>query len=204
MTSNDRKSLLQRMDGLVGWTGIPRFARQETRMRRLKWTPILLLLFATAGLVLPIMFSHTVLWMTTFQTLWMTTFQTFPIVFGVMMAQLGPMRPKDPLLDADEREASWRTRSNLFAYGAVALVAWIGILATGIIVLWSDLVQRSVLPAHHIPGLLGYWLVAFACYLTVLFITLPTLHASWTMPEPIEDEPEPNDGGLRFIKPRRR
>jgi len=194
MTSNNRKSVLQRMDVLVGWTGIPRFARQETRMRRLKWTPVLLLLFATAGLFLSLIAA--------FPPLWLSTLQTFPISLGVLVAQLGPMRPKDPMLDSDEREASWRIRSNLFAYGAVALVAWIGILAAGIVVLWSDLVQHPVLPSNQIPGLVGYWLVAFACYLMVLFITLPTLHASWTMPEPIEDEPEP-EGGLRFVKPRR-
>jgi len=195
MMSDNRKSLLQRMDGLVGWTGIPRFARRETRMRRLKWTPILLLLFATAGLLLPVL--------TPIPTVWMNTFQTFPIVFGVLLSQVGPMRPRDPMLDTDEREESWRTRSNLFAYGAVALVAWIGILVTGGVVLWSELVLQSVHPSRQIPGLLGYWLVAFACYLLGLFIILPTLHASWTMPELIEDEPKEEDG-LRFVRPRKR
>lgn len=193
MTNDNRKSLLQRMDGLVGWTGIPRFARQDTRMRRLKWTPILILLFATVGLLLPFILPYS--------PLWMSSFESFVISLSASVAHIGPMRARTPMQESDEREESWRTRSNLFAYGAIALVAWIGILTAGIVVLWSDLVRHPVLLSHQIPGFVGYWLVTFACYLMVLFLTLPTLHASWTMPELIEDEPEP-EGGLRFIKPR--
>jgi hypothetical protein len=49
---------------------------------------------------------------------------------------------------------------------------------------------------------LGYGTLSGAYFLFVLFMVLPTLHASWTRPEIIEDEPE-EEGRLSFVKPKR-
>ena len=193
--SGKRKSVLQCLDGLVEWTGIPRLVRRERRMRRFKWWPIVLLLAATAGLALEVVVPR----LPSFGLLLMTFIQ----IASAGLAQLGPMRPKELMLDIDERERSWRTRSNLFAFAAVGVAAWIGILVLGGFALWSGVTGWRV-PSPDPPQLtIGYWLLAFGEYLLVLFINLPTLHASWTMPEIIEDEPEP-DGRSSFMAPRRR
>lgn len=188
--AEDRKTTLQRMDGLLEWTGFPRRVREQksVRLRRLKWLPLLVLLMAFAGLILT--FKYPV---------YGGVFGSWPVLLGVAIAQWGPMRPKKPGEDMDERDTLWRTRSNLFAYATISIVAMIGTMGLGCYIVWSAI----VLQAPPSMEALGYGTLSGAYFLFVLFVTLPTLHASWTMPEIIEDEPE-DEGRLSFVKPRRR
>lgn len=193
--SNDRKTLLQHMDGVAELTGIPRLARGKPGIRRLRWSPLLLLLLATILLVVVLFIPR----------LWVGfSLSMFGMIesFAVVLQQIGPLKTKKSDESVDEREELWRTRSNLFGFAGVALVAWIGVVGFGGVVLGMALAGWS-LPSTNDPLLtIGFWLVAFALYLLILFITLPTLHASWTMPEIIEHEPEEEDR-LSFLKPRR-
>ena len=193
-----KKGPLQWMDGLVEWTGIARFARQEPRMRRLKWSPVFLLALATAGLAAPFIIPPGYVVICICSSLSGTV-----IAISAGLSQIGPMRPMKPEESDDEREQLWRTRSYLFAFGAIGLVAFLGTFSLGGFALWSGLSGwrvRSPLPPLETYG---YWLVTLGEYLVALFAILPTLHASWTMPEIIEDEPE-SEGGLRFVKSPRR
>jgi hypothetical protein len=165
--SDERKSILQWMDALVEWTGIPRLARQETPARRLKWLPILFLTVATAGLVSTfIVPSRASLWAALMGGL---------TAGSVAISQTGPMRTKKPSEFSDEREELWRARSNIFAFGTIALVAWLGILALGFYAIWSGLVGWTVKSPDAPVETLGLWLVVLANYLVLLLILLPTL-----------------------------
>ncbi len=191
-----RKNLLQRMDGLIEWTGIPKLCRvnENKTVRRLKWMPAILILIATVALMLAVAVPAYP---------WVGLIaMVFPQSLSAGIAQLGPMRPKNALVeDVDEREQAWRSRSNMFTYGAIALVAWIGLIAIGGFAVWSGL-EGWAIPAPNSPlYVFGLWLITFANYLLVLFAALPTLHASWTMPDLIEDEPEERRS---VLKPRRR
>jgi hypothetical protein len=196
MTSDNRKSLLQRMDGLVGWTGFPRRIGLEPRMRRTKWAPFFALAWATAGLVEPFLFPR--------QATFGLSIIAMATAFAAGFSQIGPMRPKKADEVADEREQLWRARSYMFAFAAISLVALLGLAALAFYAMWSGLFGWTVKSPHAPMVIFSIWLFSLAEYLLVLFGVLPTLHASWTMPEPVEDEPEPEEVGLRFVKPRRR
>lgn len=190
-----QKSLLQRLDGLLEWTGIPKRCRETDNktVRRLKWMPAILILVATVALMLT-MAIPTYPWVGLIA-------MAVPQSLAVGIVQLGPMRPKNLLVeDVDEREQAWRSRSNMFSFGAIALVGWIGIMAIGGFAVWSGLMGWSIPAPYSSLSVFGFWMITFANYLVVLLTTLPTLHASWTMPDIIDDEP--NDR-LNFVKPRR-
>jgi hypothetical protein len=191
MTDYRRKTLLQRIDGLVEWTGIPRFARRETRMRRLKWLPIAVLLLATAGLVVVIGWGMQYYWLTT------AILIVAGSVAGVLQ-QLGPLRRDADSEREDEREQDWRRCASGAAFTTVSIVVMIGIGSLGLWTIISAILGWS--SASQLD--LGCVLLAFVVYLLFLLAIVPTLYASWTLPDFVEDEPEP-EGGLRFVKPRR-
>jgi len=169
------------------------FERELPRMRRLRWTPLLLLAVASVSLVLEIAYpSLHIAWIG-------MTIGT--VSMAGVLSWYGPMRTKQATEDIDEREAMWRCRSNLFAFGAVALVAWVGLIGLGFYAVWAGLAGWTVRSPDSPLETFGAWLVDWATYVIVLFLVLPTLHASWTMPDIIEDESEDRPS---FPKPRRR
>jgi len=190
-----RENLLQRMDKLVAWTGIKCAMGREKRIRRFKWWPMVFLGVAIAALVAEAMVP------------------SWPLIgiyslagvqaLSVNVTMLGPMRQKDLLReDMDEREQSWRARSNLVAYATVGLLGWIGIAVMGGVAIWTG-AEGWKMPYFQSPLLtMGLWLMSLCQFLLIVFMLVPTLHASWTMPEIVEDEPE-EEGRLSFLKPRR-
>jgi hypothetical protein len=156
----------------------------------MKWTPFLSIALAGGGLastfILPIEMS----WMgMTFMSVATGTCATYRIK--------GPLRQVSLSEPDDEREQAWRDQANLNAYGAVSIMAMLGI---GLFGGWMIL---SFLHGHGVSPLkLGTSLMAFAMFLFTLFLVLPTLFASWSMPDIVEDEPEVEDR-LSFLKPRR-
>lgn len=190
--SDNRKSLLQRMDGLVEWTGILRFARRERRVRRLKWMPIVAIVVATGGLVAAIGWSIQYLWVA-------TTILALALNAAVIFQQVGPLRRKAESDGEDEREEVWRNRASGAAFTTVSIVAMIGIGSLGLWTMAAYLLRWSTVSGMK----MGAALLVFAIYLFFLLMIVPTLYASWTLPDMIEDEPE-EEGRPSFVKPRRR
>jgi len=185
-----QRSLLQRMDQLVAWMGFELAMRDEKPVRRFKWWPMVLLLAGIIALV-----SEAVV--PSWPTIGLYSLLGIQLLSGPMV-MLGPMRQKDVLrASMDEREESWRARSNLIAYAAAGLVAWIGIAILGGFAVWSGL-EGWKIPFYHSPLFtMGIWLISLCQYVLIVFILVPTLHASWSRPEIIEDEPEDR---LSFVK----
>lgn len=185
-----QRSLLQRMDQLVAWMGFELAMRDEKPVRRFKWWPMVLLLAGIIALV-----SEAVV--PSWPTIGLYSLLGIQLLSGPMV-MLGPMRQKDVLRESmDEREESWRARSNLIAYAAAGLVAWIGIAILGGVAVWSGL-EGWKIPFYHSPLFtMGIWLISLCQYVLIVFILVPTLHASWSRPEIIEDEPEDR---LSFVK----
>jgi len=156
----------------------------------MKWLPLMVMALAASGLI-----SSFIL---TSETMGLSL-----VVAGVAVALSALIRVKGPLrqptLDEppDEREQSWSNRANLYAFGTVALIAMAGTMG------FAGWMMFAGASGYGAPFQMGVSLFAFGMVLFVMFMLLPTLFASWSMPDIIEDESEP-DGGLRFVRPRRR
>jgi hypothetical protein len=180
--SDERKTVLQRMDALVEWTGFPKLARQEIPERRFKWLPIFFLTLATAGLVSTFVLPNRAPLCSALVCILMAN--------SLVISLTGPMRTRKPEEFYDEREELWRARSNVFAFMTIAFVAWLGILGLGGYALWAGLTGWPIKSTHAPLEIFGYWLMTLGNYVAVLFSLLPTLHASWTMPQLIPDGEE--------------
>lgn len=158
-------------------------------MKAMKWFPLAILVLSAAGLALTFVLPVVLVSVG-------STLQAVALALTAIVKQKGPLREVSLSEPADEREESWRDRANLNAYGVVSVVAMIGIGGSGIWTMFAFLHGRSLSPLET-----GLALIGFTLFLFTLFLVLPTLFASWTMPALIEDEPEDR---LSFLKPRRR
>ncbi len=158
------------MDRRVIGAARSRYRRPERRPRRLRWFSLFVVGLATANLAVGI----------TAPDLLIYTGSAEAVVLGLASLAVvsGPVKSAAELMDADEREMAWQTNANLFAYGCVSIVAMIGTISLGMLGIFT-LSPREIFEAES--AALGFYLIA-------LFITLPTLHLSWSMPAPIEDD----------------
>jgi hypothetical protein len=157
-------------------------------MKAMKFFPITVLVLAASGLATTLFSPVAFFW------LGMTLLATGQGL-SVVVKQMGPLRQANLSEPADEREEAWRDRANLNAFGFVAVIAMIGTGTFGMSFMFVVLHGRTVPPLEISLGL-----IASTMFLLTLFLTMPTLFASWSMPDLIEDEPE---GRLSFLKPRR-
>ena len=152
-----RNRLIERMDQVAGWTGVPRLYDRGWRPRDLRWLPILPLLLGTGGIVLFIM-----------QGRWAPV-GPFLVVAGYLIAMLlaviGPIGARG----GDDMPREIRRNAYLFSFGAISLLAIIGSFGLG----------SLLLIGYGSRGLFGEILLWSGFYLASLQWTLPTLHASW-------------------------
>ena len=160
-------------------------------MKAMKWFPLVILVLSVAGLALTLFLPVVIVSVG-------STLQAVALALTAIVKQKGPLRQVSLSEPADEREESWRDRANLNAYGVVSVVAMIGIGGSGMWTMFEFLHGRSLSPLETSMALFG-----FTMFLFTLFLVLPTLFASWTIPDLVEDEPE-EQGRLSFLKPRRR
>lgn len=151
---------LASLDGLVNWTGLPDLAMATPRKRTLRWTPILALAIASAGLIRCLVESDANYW---------SGYAIIMVGFFIatLMPTFGPLnRFNEPI---DETQRQLRRDSFLVGLAAVTVAAFAGIwLTIGELAAhaWStDTAQRE--------------LMALAFYMIALFAAVPTLHASW-------------------------
>lgn len=164
-----RKSILSILDDTVRWTGMPaRIADQmsdapskDRKHRPLRWTPIW-----------PIAFSCTLFILS---LIWPSALLT-SLGAGIV-AMVGGIHTNGPLgkpwLEDDEREAALRKDSFLFCLGLLAFLNCVGqLLLMSLSHLQNWQTGHSVFVAAS----------AFMLNLT-LFGCLPTLYASWNLPQ---------------------
>lgn len=167
--SRFNERLFARLDAAADRTGIPALARQELRRRHLRWIPMFALALALGG------------W-----GLGLARPDAFPIGYGLVSAGFalgvflpifGPIKPWGAAKLVDEFDRQVRQRAFLIGFATVTFAAFLGIwLLLGLTLLgnWS----RETLMGQ---------LANFAYMLFVLYLTVPTLHASWTT-QPVEED----------------
>jgi len=180
------KTILQRMDDCIRWTGIPKQVEAALRpgnaarpLRQSRWLPLVLFVIAT-GLVIRYA-TDTALLMSVDPI--ESVIRTFGFMFpGLVPAAtyFGPLGPRARSVRMDEWEAALVHRAIFFSLILVGALQMLGIpllIAIAFIRVWSsDVILIE----------LGLWSV----YLCVLFQLIATLHASWSMPPAINGEDE--------------
>lgn len=168
MPLQKRKSLLVRINDAVLWTGVPRLAMGKVRRRPMRWWPILALTLATIGLGV-ILFSPSKYWI---------GYSALMFGFGVanFLPLKGPLkRPSDVI---DERERTLRRDALLIGFGTISVVAFLCLWILAALTVLRDWPRDILLRA----------MVAFGFYFMTIYSSVPTLYASWAIPEPIDDE----------------
>ena len=157
------------LDAAADRTGIPALARHEVRRRHLRWVPVVALALAIGGwgwgLAQPgaARIGYGLI--------------TAGFAIGVFLPIFGPIKPWGESKRADEFDRQVRQRAFLYGFATVSFAAFLGIwLLLGLTLLgnWS----RDTL-----IGQLGN----FAYMLFVLYLAVPTLHASWATRPIAED-----------------
>jgi hypothetical protein len=166
-----RKTLAQRLDDSVRWTGIPDAAMRAPRRRPLRALSTLALTLATAGLIVMIAGSARLQWFGYGMIMLGFCFASFMPVWG-------PLKPWSTLVEpVDERERAVRARAFLIALSVIAFVAVCGlwlIVPLSILAKWSDNMLRMAI-------------LGLAFLIATLYSALPTCIASWS------ERPLPDD-----------
>jgi len=166
--SKFNERLFARLDAASERTGIPALARHEVRRRHFRWIPMFALALAIGGWIWGLARPDTT------QLGYAAISAGFAL--GVFLPIFGPIKawgtPK-----ADEFDRQLRQRAFLAGFATVAFTAFLGLwLTLGLTLIgnWS----RDVLIGQ---------LANFTYMLFVLYLTVPTLHASWTTQPVAED-----------------
>lgn len=163
--------VLNWLDRSVQWTGIPALAQGRRPFPRyhLRWTSLIWLAAATAGLVVawsgaisaPLgYFLVLVLWS-----------------ISGMIPIFGPLKPWGSSERTDEFDRAARSRAFFFAFAGISMVAVFGSWLLVALIALDQWPREQVI----------WTLAGFSFYLMTLFNLLPTLHASWAT-RPIGEE----------------
>jgi MFS family permease len=173
MSTHSKKSMLQRLDALFLWTGLPQRIPSDKRLwvrplRRLRWIPLLVLVMQTAGIA----------WIFTVPGKYGAGFAAMlpGAIIGGILPAFGPLRAPFGE-EADEREKNLRRDAYLMGFGAISVAAIFGIFLLAFL---------STLGGWR-HDLLFMAMIALTYYLVCLFSIVPTLYASWTLPKPVDD-----------------
>ena len=160
-----RKTIPQRMDDLVMWTGIPRIAGAHPRRRPLRWLSVAAIVGSTGGLIVSaaVGFARPLSWI---------GYAVLVVSFslGTLLQVFGPLKPFNAGERVDEFDRNLRARAYLFAFPWFALAT-----ATGLLALMYMMVMQ-VPRAEVIQCLAELMLV-----LPTLGFSLPTAYASWAV-----------------------
>lgn len=165
------KTVPQRLDDMVEWTGIPamqrRFERGEGRRYRLRVLPIAVVIIGTGGLLMglfdPDRYSLG------------QGLVTMAMVPGLLLPVFGPVKPWMDPSPVDEYDRRVRREAYLFTLSIVAAGALIALFGLGLRAQVAEWPRDTLVRAMQIAVL----------YLMTLLGSLPTLHASLKM-RPLE------------------
>lgn len=167
--SRFNQRLFAKLDAAAERTGMPALARQDIRRRHLRWLPILALALAAGGwawgLARP-------------ATAWIGYGAiTLGFTVAVFLPLFGPIKPWGGAKLADEFDRQVRQKAFLYGFAAVSFAAIVGIwvmLGVALLGNWD----RTVLIGQ--TANLNYLLF-------VIYLAVPTLHASWAT-QPVEED----------------
>ncbi|MCP4028162.1 MAG: hypothetical protein GY736_17905 [Sphingomonas sp.] len=158
-----RKTLLERLDSLVGWTGIPALSQQPPRRRPLRWPATVALVLAFGGAIIATMQG--------------VISNGYSIGYAALMVGFaignftnifGPLKPPASLVErVDEWDRSARAQAYLVTFGVFAATVFVGLF----VMLWAIAFAPTSLSAKPI-------LILLFLLMTIL-TTTPTAYASW-------------------------
>lgn len=167
------KTVPQRLDDLVEWTGIPalqrRFEQSDGRRYRLRVWPMVVILIGTGGLLLGLFDPD-------------RYFLGQALVSAAIMGSMwlpifGPVKPWNSPSLVDEYDRRVRSEAYIFTLTIVACGALIALFGLGLGAVLAEWPRDALVRAMQIT----------AFYLLTLLSSLPTLHASLRI-APIEDD----------------
>ncbi len=166
--SRFNQRLFARLDAAADRTGIPALARHEVRRRHLRWVPIVAIVLAAGGWIWGLggdarHFGYAAI--------------SLGFALGVFLPIFGPIKPWGAGKLVDEYDRQVRQRAFLIGFATVTFAAFLGI--------WL-LLGLALLDNWSRDTLIGQ-LANFAYMLFVLYLTVPTLHASWATRPIAED-----------------
>lgn len=158
-----RKTLLERLDDLVGWTGIPALSQQPPRRRQVRWPATVALVLAFGGAITATVqgFSSSGYWIGYAALMAGFSIGNFTSIFG-------PLKPPASLVErVDEWDRSARAQAYLVTFSVFAATAFVGLFA----MLWTIAYVPNSLSAKPV-------LILLFLLMTIL-TTTPTAYASW-------------------------
>jgi hypothetical protein len=163
------RNILSMLDNAVRWTGIPAPVADQMsdapsadrKHRPLRWSPIWPIAFSSILFVLSFIWPSVLL----------ISFGTIISAMAPSLYMSGPLGK--PSLEDDEREAALRKDSFLFSFGLLVFFNCVGQL---LLMSLSHLQNWGTADSIFVAA------CAFLLNLT-LFWCLPTLYASWNMPQ---------------------
>lgn len=158
-----RKTLLERLDDLVGWTGIPALSQQPPRRRPLRWPATLALILAFGGAVIATVQggASNGYWIGYAALMVGFSIGNFTNIFG-------PLKPPASLVErVDEWDRSARAQAYLVTFGVFAVTVFVGLFA----MLWALAFAPASVSAKPV-------LILMFLLMTIL-TTTPTAYASW-------------------------
>jgi hypothetical protein len=174
------KSILSRLDDTVRWTGFPARVAEDLsdnpsvyrNHRPIRWTPLFVIAFSCVLLILCLSWAQKLDHVSPGVVVSIMTGMMMSIVTGAWFIHTsGPLGK--PSSEDDEREAALRKDSFLFC---LALLAGLNCLGQPILLILSHWQNWDI--AHGV-------IVTFSAVVlnATLLWTLPTLYASWNIPQ---------------------
>ena len=163
---DERKTILQRMDDMVAWTGVPAMSQGKIRRRPFRWLSALALAGGLGGFVAGIAAGFVG---RAFVIGYMVMIASF--LLGMIVQVFGPLKPFNSFTErADEFDRALRTRAYMFAFPAFALATLLAL----VLLMWMILMDWP-------RGALMSCLSELMFMLVTLGFTLPTAYASWAV-----------------------
>ncbi len=118
------KTPLQRLDALVGWTGIPALSQHPPRRRPLRWPATIALALAFAGIALSLSRG-----MQTPLALAGYGIEMLGFMLAMVVKIVGPLKPYGGVEKADEWDRAVRARAYLSTFAVFAITTMLALFA---------------------------------------------------------------------------
>ncbi|WP_210359342.1 hypothetical protein [Sphingomonas beigongshangi] len=159
------KTILQRLDGLVDWTGVPALASGHPRRRPMRWPAAITLALAAGGYAINLLgglkggsFAIGI------------GMQALAMCASGFIAGFGPLKPFGSMERVDEWDRAIRTRSYMAAFTTFVVVTGAAafLLLAALAFDWPrDAIMRGAMATIFL--------------LEIIVMALPTAYASWTV-----------------------
>lgn len=167
-----KKTILDRLDDSVRWTGLAEVAQARPRRRHLRWLPVVALTTGTAGML------TVITWPQGYHYFIGHAGVIFGFLIGSWLPLFGPLKPWGTLEAVDEFDRALRRDAFFVGFATISIVAFLGIWLLVGVTVTEGLTRDALLRA----------MTSFGLYLLSLYSAVPTLYASWTTRPIIDDD----------------